>query len=224
MTTEILLLLVLAAATAAAWWWYGRLPERLTRDTSRELEPVTESQLSSAELDAEPDGASFTDELRGLTRRMLEERDSRFRPADESEPLVTPEEPRREQIFVVYLKSNRPEGISGRQLMSAVTSLGLVHGEMGVFHHLLADIPLYSLADIAEPGSFDLDEMESFSTQGLTLFMRLPGPKSGRVAFDSLMMAAHQLSQMLDCELQDRHRQQHSKESLEQLRAEATAF
>ena len=61
----------------------------------------------------------------------------------------------------------------------------------------------FSLANMMNPGTFNLDEIESFNTQGITLFMTLPNAGDPFEVFENLMSAAKQLSiefnaQMLD--------------------------
>ena len=44
------------------------------------------------------------------------------------------------------------------------------------------------------PGTFDLDEIENFTTQGVTLFMTLPNAGDAFAVFEQMLNAAKQLA------------------------------
>ena len=53
------------------------------------------------------------------------------------------------------------------------------------------------------PGSFDLDTMETFATRGVTLFMTLPNEGEPLVVFDNMLNAAKQLAQEFNAQILD---------------------
>nr|VFK78859.1 MAG: cell division protein ZipA [Candidatus Kentron sp. SD] len=96
-------------------------------------------------------------------------------------------------------------------------------GHMEIFHHFgMADQqtehPVFSAADIFEPGVFYPDEIENHATKGLVLFMQLPGPLDGRVAFELMLNVAQQLAKSLDGELCDDTRSTLTTQSVNHLR------
>jgi cell division protein ZipA len=72
---------------------------------------------------------------------------------------------------------------------------------MQIFHYQETDgngqRTLFSAANIVEPGTFDPDAMENFSTPGLVLFLTLPGPFDAVRAFDAMVEAARSLANSL---------------------------
>ncbi len=98
---------------------------------------------------------------------------------------------------------------SGNEIISACQSAGLQLGEFNIFHRyaLVNDkvqiIPVCSLVNLFEPGYFDMDTMLDFSTEGLSLFMQLPGPVDGREAFSILMDVSEKLSLNLNATICD---------------------
>lgn len=90
----------------------------------------------------------------------------------------------------------------GEDILSAVRRAGLRHGPMGIFHHFnpagqVSDIPLFSVSDLREPGTFDLERMGELTTRGLSLFMCLPTPSDDRVVFEKMLDTANLLAQLL---------------------------
>ncbi len=63
------------------------------------------------------------------------------------------------------------------------------------------------------PGTFDLDTMESFSTQGVSLFMTLPNPGDAFKVFEQMLSAAKQLAQEFNGQLLDDKRSVMTKQT-----------
>jgi len=53
---------------------------------------------------------------------------------------------------------------------------------------------LFSLANMFNPGTFDLEEMDRLQTRGLSLFMTLPGPGEALQSFNMMHSAARKLA------------------------------
>ncbi len=97
-------------------------------------------------------------------------------------------------------------GLSGEQAVFALREAGLVHGKYGIFHYLQgeeSDEPLFSVANLTEPGSFDVTDFEDVTIPGMSFFMVLPGPGDPVVSFDAMVQTARALTQELDAELFD---------------------
>lgn len=81
---------------------------------------------------------------------------------------------------VLVLNVMVPEGaeMSGAKLLPAMLTLGLKYGDMSIFHRHQDSAghgsALFSVANMFKPGIFDVDNMENFTTRGVTLFMTLP--------------------------------------------------
>lgn len=109
------------------------------------------------------------------------------------------------RIVTLYLRARGERLISGLSLLDSAIKAGLRFGEMKIFHrrHQGADKPVFSMANIARPGSFDPSGWNLFETQGVTLFMTLPGPVSGLDAWDAMLATGQRLSELLDADLMD---------------------
>ena len=101
---------------------------------------------------------------------------------------------------VIVLSVVMPEGqvMSGAALLPSLLTLGMKYGEMNIFHRHQDNAGngkvTFSLANMMNPGTFNLDDIENFSTQGITLFMTLPNPGDAFAVFEQMLNAAKQLA------------------------------
>jgi cell division protein ZipA len=107
-----------------------------------------------------------------------------------------------EQVISLYVMSSPDNPFSGGAILDAVNEVGLEYGEMQIFHHfgigeVPLDRPIFSMADMFKPGSFDLDSIESHQTKGLSLFMCLPLPIDGLIVFELMLNTSERLAEIL---------------------------
>lgn len=95
---------------------------------------------------------------------------------------------------------------TGETTVLAMRKLGLEHGLYGVFHMIAnGDVhnPVFSVARLNEPGSFDLTKLAETEIPGLSVFLALPGSGDPVERFDSMIETARALARELDAELLD---------------------
>ncbi len=132
-------------------------------------------------------------------------------------------------IIVLYVVAQRGRELNGGDIFSVLEEIGLKYGDMNIFHHygvgeLKAKQPVFSIADMIEPGTFNPREMEAFSTPGLALFLRLPGPFGGRVAFELMLNSAQRMAEDLRGVLQDERHQFLTQKTIGILRERIAQF
>ena len=120
---------------------------------------------------------------------------------------------------VIVLSVVMPEGqaISGAALLPVLLTLGMKYGDMNIFHRHEDNAGngkvTFSLANMVNPGTFDLDAMESFVTQGISLFMTLPNAANPFEVFEQMLSAAKQISQEFNAQLLDDKRSVMTKQT-----------
>lgn len=149
--------------------------------------------------------------------------------AEVKSQTARPAPPPEDKIIVIYIMSPPGGRFTGNDVRRAVETAGLRYGNMSIFHRLLDpdnqdSDAVFSLANSVEPGTFDLDTLEDFSTPGLTLFMQLPGPLNGITALDSMLAAAHIVATELHGELRDQSRSVLSKQTIEHLHSDIIEY
>lgn len=108
---------------------------------------------------------------------------------------------------VITIRCQVKQGtLSVERVVLALRAAGLEHGRYDIFHRNAAGEerePLFSAANLTEPGSFDLPRASEAETAGLTLFMVLPGQGDSVERFDTMTRTARELASELDAELHD---------------------
>ncbi len=116
-----------------------------------------------------------------------------------------------DKIVTIRLLCRDNRGFAGDELVLALRDNGLRHGRFGIFHHYNGDgvetdagvEPVFSVASLTEPGSFDLTRLRNDSFPGVSLFMGLPGPMDGVAAFDAMVATARSIAAQLEGDLVD---------------------
>ncbi len=134
--------------------------------------------------------------------------------------------PGNDQIVNLYVVGRQRHPISGMELLDAALKAGLNFGAQDIFHRLPqgSEKPIFSMANLTAPGYFDRTAWNLFETQGVTLFMTLPGPTSALVAWDSMLATAERLAELLKAEVQDKQRQPLTRQSIAHQREAMRAF
>jgi cell division protein ZipA len=83
---------------------------------------------------------------------------------------------------------------------------------------------VFSVASMVEPGTFDLQAMSEQQFPGVTLFMLLPGPVDGLVAWDQMLSCAQRIAHATGGVLQDERGGKLTPQTLEKLREEVLDF
>lgn len=117
-------------------------------------------------------------------------------------------DPNLQEVLVINIMAREGE-ISGQDLHRVLLSCGFLFGDMNIFHryeqHSGRGGLLFSAANVMEPGVFDVNNMDQFSTPGICLFMKFPGPKWPMTAFNIFMDTSRKIANLLDAEVKDEH-------------------
>ncbi|XOV77574.1 MAG: cell division protein ZipA [Aestuariibacter sp.] len=125
-----------------------------------------------------------------------------------------------QEVLIISIRAPEGKAIPGAALLPALLTLGFKFGEHNMFHrHANSNgkgPKLFSLANMFNPGTFDIDNMEKFSTAGLSLFMILPIEADPHQVFNMMHNAARKLADEFDLQILDGRRSALTKQSLQQ--------
>lgn len=133
-----------------------------------------------------------------------------------------------DELIIAILIKSKETPFNGSDILNAVKECGMEYGDMDIFHFAHETdsgerVVLFSLANMVEPGTFDLNTLPDLQSPGLTLFQRFPCCTRGVEAYEQLIYTAQKLATILGGELLDETRsvltQQtitHSKERIKQ--------
>jgi len=148
------------------------------------------------------------------------------RPEPKPEPAPTIDEP--SEVVVLNVMSRQGREFHGNDLLQVLITSGLKFGEMNIFHKRLDNSNhgpvLFSVANMINPGTFDLNTMEDFRTRGVTLFLTLPSALNNLEALDLMLETAQQIRGALDGELRDDSRNVMTAQTIEHYRQRVRDF
>ncbi|WP_334020545.1 cell division protein ZipA [Alteromonas sp. S015] len=142
--------------------------------------------------------------------------------ANEADSTSVPEKSSAIEPEVLVLNVRTPEGepISGAALLPMLLTLGFKFGDQDIFHrHVNSNGKgpvLFSLANMFKPGVFDIDNLENFETQGISLFMILPIEGDPHQVFNMMHNAARKLADEFGAQVLDGRRSVLTKQGLQQ--------
>ncbi len=123
---------------------------------------------------------------------------------------------------MLHVIARDESGFAGNDILQILLALELRFGEMNFFHRheqvAGRGAIEFSVANMLQPGVFDIDAMADFSTQGLIFFLTLPGPKDMMAAFDLMAETAQSVADNLVGDLLDDTRSAITRQTLEHMR------
>lgn len=209
----------------------GRRTQSPRRGSGERVEPTLDGDADlDLGLDAEDgDGSSLrSGEQLDLLGNAAAEADAPRAKAP-ARPLVgvRPDQPV-ERIVTLFVSARAGHLIAGPDLVVAAEKAGLVFGDRGVFHRMHAGRhehgPIFSMANMVKPGSFDMARIGDLETPGITFFMALPGPLSALDAWDALLPTAQRMAELLDAIVLDEKRNALGRQGIAHIRDELRAW
>ncbi|MAB21058.1 MAG: cell division protein ZipA [Idiomarina sp.] len=130
-----------------------------------------------------------------------------------------------EEVIALHVKGP----VQGAVLLQMMTELGCKFGDLGIFHryeNTAGTGPMiFSVANMFNPGTFDLDNMENFETEGVAFFMALPMKFDGQQAFNMMLNAAKKLAtEIPQGQVLDGQRQLLTRQSIHEARQRIREF
>jgi cell division protein ZipA len=204
---------------------------RQEREEASAITADAPRSTTSGEQSVRPSQAASARNAQSGVADFHQARETRRPVAAEAGGAATQPKPRSiepSEVLVVNVMSREGGLFRGPALLQVLTSAGLKHGEMNIFHRHLhndSDGPiLFSVANILNPGTFEMDNMEEFTTRGVSLFLAMPAPINNREAFENMLKTAQQIRAALDGELRDDHRHLMTAQTIEHYRQRITDY
>jgi len=145
-------------------------------------------------------------------------------PATPMETSSRPAKKPASRKIVALRLSAGSERVEGARLKSLLEAAGLRHGKYSIYHRLHDELPLFSVASMVEPGTFDPYAMSGVQFPGVTLFTQLPGPIDGSEMFAQMLACARELEQGIGGLLQDERGLPLTEQRAQRLRDDVADF
>jgi cell division protein ZipA len=137
-----------------------------------------------------------------------------------------PAVPLPDKIITLFLQARDNHIISGIELLDASLKSGLVFGSHDIFHRIHEEDvePVFSMANLTKPGSFDKNAWNTMEIRGVTMFMTLPGPRNALDAWDSMLATSRRLAELLHSDVLDDSRSVFTRQRSLQIKEELREY
>jgi len=154
--------------------------------------------------------------------------DQPFLTATRETPGVAPGEQAGSEVLVIHVLARDAGGFPGNALLEIFKACDVRHGTMDIFHRHEEEkgqgAVQFSVSNLTEPGTFDIDNMSVLHVRGLSFFMRLPGPQRPLEAFDFMLEMARVVAKNLDGEMRDQSHSVFTPQTVEHCRQRIRDF
>ncbi len=176
-----------------------------TADTPKYQSPVTAPKVQGARPQTLPptQTALFDDED---DFQSAQNQDSEYAEEAADDGLGEPRD-----VLVLHVVAKEGQQLNGAELLPCFLTLNFKFGEMNIFHRHVDNAGngkvLFSIANMVKPGTFNPDDMEQFTTQGVVFFMTLPCYGDALMNFSIMLNSARSLADDMGAVVLDGQRQ-----------------
>lgn len=132
------------------------------------------------------------------------------------------------EVIVMHMVTPAANAMPGRDLLQALLEQGMRYGDMNIFHRHQArngrDELQFSMANALEPGTFDIDTMETQSFRAVTFFLKMPGPGNPGDALERMLKTVRHLGDRFGGEVRDDQHSALTQQTIEHMRERVRDF
>lgn len=133
-----------------------------------------------------------------------------------------------DKIVTVYIAAKAGQVLRGPDIVVAAEKAGLTYGHMNVFHRLIEGHPergpIFSVANIKKPGSFEMAEIQSLETPAIAFFLTLPTSLNALDAWETMEPTARRMAELLDGVVLDEQRNALGRQRVAHIREELRTY
>ncbi|GGD53497.1 cell division protein ZipA [Pseudoxanthomonas indica] len=133
-----------------------------------------------------------------------------------------------DRIVSLYVAAKAGQVLRGEDVVVAAEKTGLTFGHMNVFHRLIEGHPergpIFSMANIMQPGSFDMANIRELQTPAIAFFLTLPAPISALEAWEKLLPNVERMAELLNGVVLDDSRNTLGRQRIQHIREELRGY
>ncbi|AMJ55406.1 MULTISPECIES: cell division protein ZipA [Stenotrophomonas] len=133
-----------------------------------------------------------------------------------------------DKIVSLYVAARSGQVLRGEDIVVAAEKTGLVFGYMNVFHRLVEGHsergPIFSMASIMKPGSFDMANIRDMETPAIAFFLTLPAPMTALDAWEKMLPTVQRMGELLDGVVLDDSRNALGRQRIAHIRDDLRAY
>lgn len=131
-----------------------------------------------------------------------------------------------QELIMINLLAPKGSPFVGGGLVESLRARGLRYGDMNIFHRQepMTRTAQYSVANVVEPGTFDMADLDNFRSPGVCFFLQLPGPEHPLDVFEDMLKVARDVAVRVGGELKDEQRSVMTGQTVEHYRQRISEF
>jgi cell division protein ZipA len=133
-----------------------------------------------------------------------------------------------DKVVSLLLAARAGQTLQGPDLVVAAEKAGLIYGHRNIFHRMVDKNhdqgPIFSVANLVQPGIFDLRTIKELKTPGIHFFITLPGPTNALDAWDAMLPTAQRMAELLDAVVLDDQRNALGRQRISHIREELRTY
>ncbi|MBJ7515831.1 MAG: cell division protein ZipA [Stenotrophomonas sp.] len=133
-----------------------------------------------------------------------------------------------DKIVSLFVAARAGEQLRGEDIVVAAEKTGLVFGHMNVFHRLVEGYPergpIFSMASIMKPGSFDMGTIREMETPAIAFFLTLPAPLTALDSWEKMLPTVQRMAELLDAVVLDDSRNALGRQRIAHIRDDLRAY
>lgn len=200
-------------------------------DVFEQTQEILSEQVDLVDAFEEEDGEEFVAEeveQAEPIEPLVDELDQKRAAAHEVEAEAGQDEFEHSEVLVLNVTAKDGRVFNGDDLLHILILSGLKFGEMNIFHKRISKdnqgAVIFSVANMLNPGTFDLNNMDEFTTLGISFFLALPTAINNLDAFEQMLNVAQDIRDTLDGDLKDDHRNGMTAQTIEHYRQRIRDF
>lgn len=133
-----------------------------------------------------------------------------------------------DKIVSLFVAAKSGQVLRGEDIVVAAEKTGLVFGHMNVFHRLVEGRPergpIFSMASILKPGSFDMTHIREMETPAIAFFLTLPAPMGALEAWETMLPTVQRMAELLEGVVLDDSRNALGRQRIAHIRDDLRAY
>ncbi len=133
-----------------------------------------------------------------------------------------------DKIVSLFVAAKAGQVLRGEDIVVAAEKTGLTFGHMNVFHRLVEGHPergpIFSMASILKPGSFDMANIRAMETPAIAFFLTLPAPMTALDAWEKMLPTVQRMAELLEGVVLDDSRNALGRQRIAHIRDELRAY
>jgi cell division protein ZipA len=133
-----------------------------------------------------------------------------------------------DKIISILIAARAGQMLHGPDLVVAAEKAGLIYGQRNIFHRMVDKHPeqgaVFSVANLVQPGTFDLRTIKELKTPGVHFFITLPAAMNALDAWDAMLPTAQRMAELLDAVVLDDQKNALSRQRIAHIREDLRSY